>query len=97
MVIFLGVQHIASVIKELEQGGYPKDTPVAVVYRASWPGEKIVKGALNDIVEKVRQAGITETALIFVGNVLNPKAYDYSKLYDPSFTHGFRKGDDNVL
>jgi len=97
MVLFLGVQHIDSVIKELEQGGYPKDTPVAVVYRASWPGEKIVKGTLNDILAKVKEAGIKETALIFIGKVLNPKAYDYSKLYDPSFTTGFRKGVEDVL
>ena len=97
MVIFLGVQHINSVIKELEQGGYPKDTPVGVVYKATWPEQKIVKGTLNDIVEKVRAAGITKTALIFVGNVLNPKAYDPSKLYDSSFTTGFRKGVNDVL
>ena len=96
MVIFLGVQHIAKVIEELEKGGYPKDTPVSVVYKATWPDKKIVKGTLNDIVEKVTAAGITKTALIFVGNVLNPSAYDYSKLYDPAFTHGFRKGDENV-
>jgi len=97
MVIFLGGQYIAAVIEELEKGGYPKDTPVSVVYRATWPEQKIVKGTLNDIVEKVKAAGITKTALIFVGKVLNPSAYDYSKLYDPSFTHGFRKGDENVL
>jgi precorrin-4/cobalt-precorrin-4 C11-methyltransferase len=70
---------------------------VAVVYKATWPEQKIVKGTLNDIVEKVKAAGITKTALIFVGKVLNPAAYDYSKLYDPSFTHGFRKGDENVF
>ena len=96
MVIFLGVQHIAKVIEELEKGDYPKDTPVSVVYKATWPDKKIVKGTLNDIVEKVTAAGITKTALIFVGNVLNPSAYDYSKLYDPAFTHGFRKGDEHV-
>jgi len=97
MVIFLGVQHIESVIKELGQGGYPKDTPVAVVYKASWQQEKTVKGTLYDIVHKVKEAGITEHALIFVGDVLSPKVHDFSKLYDPAFTHGFRKGDDNVL
>lgn len=96
MVIFLGVQHIDSVIRELGEGGRPKDTPVAVVYKASWREEKIVRGTLDDIVGKVREAGIKKTALIFVGEVLNPKAYDYSKLYDPSFTHGFREGDNNV-
>ena len=97
MVIFLGVQHIAAVIEELEKGGYPKTTPVAVVYKATWPEQKIVKGTLNDIVEKVEAAEITKTALIFVGKVLSPSVYDYSKLYDPAFTHGFRKGDENVL
>jgi precorrin-4/cobalt-precorrin-4 C11-methyltransferase len=97
MVIFLGVQRIDSVVEELGKGGYPKDTPVAVVYKATWPEQKIVKGTLNDIVEKVKAAGITKTALIFVGKVLNSAAYDYSKLYDPSFTHGFRKGDENVF
>src|SRR3989304_1816352 len=78
MVIFLGVQHMDSVIEELGKGGYPKDTPVAVVYKATWPEQKIVKGTLNDIAEKVRVAGIKQTALIFVGKVLNPVAYDYS-------------------
>ena len=96
MVIFLGVQHIRSVIAELGKGGYPEDTPVSVVYKATWPDQKIVKGTLTDIVEKVKATRITKTALIFVGKVLNPSAYDYSKLYDPAFTHGFRKGDENV-
>jgi len=93
MVIFLGTPHIAKVVADLQKGGYPADTPAAVVYRATWPGqEKIVKGTLSDIVTKVKAKGITETALIFVGKVLNPQAYDYSKLYDPAFTTGFRKG-----
>ncbi|MEM3437577.1 MAG: precorrin-4 C(11)-methyltransferase [Nitrososphaerales archaeon] len=94
MVIFLSVQYIDSIIKEIEQGGYPKDTPIAVVYRASWQDEKIIKGTLSDIVEKVKEAGIKETALIIIGEVLEPKSYDYSKLYDPSFTHGYRKGSE---
>lgn len=96
MVIFLGVQHIDKVVRELGEGGRPKDTPVAVVYKATWKEEKIVRGTLGDIVQKVRETGIEKTALIFVGEVLSPKAYDYSKLYDPSFTHGYRKGESNV-
>lgn len=92
MVIFLGTPHIAKVITDLQKGGYPNDTPVSVVYKATWPEQKIVNGTINDIVEKVKLAGITETALIFVGRVFNPKDYDYSKLYDPEFTTGFRKG-----
>jgi precorrin-4/cobalt-precorrin-4 C11-methyltransferase len=92
MVIFLGTSHIARVVVDLQKGGYPEDTPAAVVYKATWPEQQIVKGTLSDIVEKVRAAGITQTALIFVGKVLNPEVYDFSKLYDAAFTTGFRKG-----
>jgi precorrin-4/cobalt-precorrin-4 C11-methyltransferase len=94
MVIFLGTPHIAKVMVELQKGGYPKDTPVSVVFKATWPEQKIVLGTIADIVEKVKKEGITETALIFVGKVMNPEAYDYSKLYDPTFTTGFRKGEE---
>jgi precorrin-4/cobalt-precorrin-4 C11-methyltransferase len=93
MVIFLGTPHITRVVEELQKGGYPKDTPAQVVYKATWPEQKIVKGTLADIVAKVKAEGITETALIFVGKVLDPQAYDLSKLYDPKFTTGFRKGE----
>src|SRR3990170_3136824 len=92
MVVFLGTPQIATVVDELQKGGYPKDTPAAVVYKATWPEQKIVRGTLSDIVKKVKAAGIKETALIFVGRVLNPEGYDFSKLYDPVFTTGFRKG-----
>jgi len=94
MVIFLGTPHIIKVIEELTRGGYTKDTPCQVVYKATWPEQKIVKGTLADIVEKVKAQGITETALIFVGKVLDPQIYDLSKLYDPKFTTGFRKGEE---
>jgi precorrin-4/cobalt-precorrin-4 C11-methyltransferase len=96
MVIFLGAQQIAAVVRELMKGGYPKDTPAAVVYKATWPEQKVVRGTLNDIVEKAEAAGIKQTALIFVGKVLNPEGYEFSKLYEPSFTTGFRKGVKNV-
>ncbi len=93
MVIFLGAPHIARVVEDLQRGGYPKETPCQVVYKATWPEQKIVKGTLANIVRKVRAQSITETALIFVGRVLDPKTYDLSKLYDPKFTTGFRKGE----
>jgi precorrin-4/cobalt-precorrin-4 C11-methyltransferase len=93
MVIFLGTPHIAKVVDELQKGGYASDTPCQVVYKATWPEQKIVKGTLADIVGKVKAARITETALIFVGKVLDPQTYDLSKLYDPKFTTGFRKGE----
>lgn len=94
MVIFLGTPHIARVVEDLQKGGYSKDTPCQVVYKATWPEQKIFKGTLADIVSRVKAAGITETALIFVGKVLDPEAYDLSKLYDPKFTTAFRKGEE---
>lgn len=96
MAIFLGVQYIDTVVEKLRLGGCPEDTPVAVVYKASWREEKIVKGSLSDIAEKVRRADVKSTALILVGRVLDPKSYDYSKLYSSNFTHSFRRGKGDV-
>ena len=89
MVIFLS----AGMIKELVQRlcvHYPVTTPAAVVYKASWDDEKILKGSLADIVKKANEAGIKKTALIIVGEILNDK-FGYSKLYDKNFEHEFRK------
>ncbi|MCP8323339.1 MAG: precorrin-4 C(11)-methyltransferase [Candidatus Methylarchaceae archaeon HK02M2] len=92
IAIFLGIKQIDSVVKDLLQGGLPKDTPVAAVYKASWPEEKIIKSTLEKISKKVKEVGFEKTTLIIVGEVLKPKTYEFSKLYDPTFTHGYRKG-----
>ncbi len=91
MVIFLSVQRIRHVVSQLIEGGYTAETPAAVIYKATWPDEKIVRGTLADIAAKVSQAGISRTALIMVGDFLGDK-YAYSKLYDATFTHTYRKG-----
>lgn len=96
MAIFLGVQSIEAVAEKLQLGGYSLDTPVAVVYKASWPEQKIIRGTLADIAEKVRAEGVRSTALILVGEALEPKSYDRSKLYDPEFSHTFRRGRKHV-
>ncbi len=72
---------------------YNKETPVAVVQKASWPDEKIVRGTLDDISSKVHASGITKTAMIIVGNVLDTKKVTPSKLYDRSFTHEYRNSE----
>ena len=72
---------------------YKPETPVAVVQKASWPDEKIVKGKLNDISNKVQKSGINKTAMIIVGDVLEAKNITPSKLYDRSFTHEYRNGE----
>lgn len=91
MVIFLSVGFLDKMTEQLIAGGYTKDTPVAVVYKASWPEQKIVVGTLKDIAVKVKEAGITKTALTVVGDFLGDE-YSLSKLYDKSFTTEFRKG-----
>ena len=91
MVIFLSVGEIETLGKRLQAGGYPADTPAAVVYKASWEDQKIVQGTLTDIAEKVKEAGIRKTALVTVGRFLGD-TFELSKLYDAHFTTEFRKG-----
>ena len=93
MMIFLSVGMIKDVVNDLLKGGYPPDTPVAVVQRATWPDEKVVRGCLADISDTVTRAGISKTALICVGHVFgkDPLIAD-SKLYDKYFSHGTRQG-----
>ena len=89
MVIFLSVQMIEQVVKELIAGGYPEDTDIAVVYKATWADEKVVRGTLKDIAKQVKDKGIQKTALIMVGRFLGSE-YNYSKLYDKDFAHEYR-------
>jgi len=90
MVIFLSVKMTDELVKRLLTS-YPSDTPAAVVYKASWKDQKIIRGTLENISEKVKNAGITKTALVIVGNFLGDE-YELSKLYDRNFTHEFRQG-----
>lgn len=90
LVIFLSIQNIDEVVTEL-LCGYDNDTPVAVVSKASWPDEKIVRGTLKDIAKKVKKADITRQALIFVGEVLKREGFEKSRLYDKNFAHSYRK------
>ena len=90
MIIFLSIGMMDELSATLRKE-YRPDTPVAVVYKASWPEQKIVRGTLLDIAEKVKAAGITKTALTVVGDFLGDD-YELSRLYDKTFTHEFRKG-----
>ncbi len=91
MVFYLSVHLLQEIVKQVVQGGYKKSTPVAVVYRASWDDEKILTGTLRDISKKVWKEKITRTAIVIIGDVVKPKYYEYSKLYDKTFSHGYRK------
>ena len=91
MVIFLSMGLLPELEKALQKGGYAADTPVAIVYKATWPEEKVFHCTVDTIAEKKKKNKITKTALIVVGKVLNG-VYDRSKLYDPFFSTEYRKG-----
>lgn len=93
MAIFLSVHKIGEVVEELTKH-YELTTPVAVVQKATWEDEKIVIGTLETIETLVKEADITKTAQILVGDFLGDK-YSLSKLYDKNFTHEFREGIKN--
>lgn len=92
LAIYLSVDQIEQVVTELLAGGaYAPTTPVAVVYRATWPDEQIVRGTLADIARAVRAAGFTRHALILAGPALRPgEQAAPSRLYDAAFAHGYR-------
>jgi len=90
MCIFLSVAMIAAVVDDLLAGGYPADTPVAVVERASWPDQRIVQGSLADIAGKIQDSQIKKTAMIVVGPALAEDSRIVSKLYDAEFSHEYR-------
>lgn len=92
MAIFLSVTQIEKVVEQLLTA-YPPETPVAVVYKVSWPDEKVIKGILATIVGKVHKAAIKRQAIILVGRALDDSARGLrSKLYDERITHSFRRG-----
>ena len=92
MVIFLSIGLVDKVQQALlKSGGYRLDTPAAVVYKATWPEQKVVRCTVSTLAEETRKNGITKTALIVVGDFLGEN-YERSKLYDPAFTTEFRQG-----
>ena len=89
LAIHLSVTNLANVVRSLTPH-YGDDCPVVVIYRASWPDQQIIRGTLADIRAKVKAAGITRTALILVGEVLDPEAFDDSRLYAADHHHVLR-------
>ncbi len=89
MVVFLSTGMLDELSLRLIKGGYKPDTPAAIVYKASWPDEKIIKTSVGELAEAAREQNITKTALIMIGDFLGENLYR-SKLYDPSFSHEFR-------
>ncbi len=94
MLIYLSVGMIEEVVAELQRGGYSPDSPAAIVEKASWPEEVRLRGTLATIAAQAREANIAKTAIIAVGRVFAEAPVPaLSKLYDGSFSHGYRQAE----
>ncbi|HIR31283.1 MAG TPA: precorrin-4 C(11)-methyltransferase [Candidatus Faecousia faecavium] len=90
MVLFLSTSLTESLQRELLAGGYAGSTPVAIVYKATWPEERIFRCTVDTLHETVTRNGLTKTSLIIVGNCMGQE-YERSLLYHPEFTTEFRE------
>ena len=93
MVLFLSTSLTEKLQSELLSGGYPGETPVAIVYKATWPEEKIFRCSVDTLHKTVTENGLTKTSLIIVGNCMGDK-YLRSLLYHPGFTTEFREASE---
>ena len=91
MVIFLSAGMTGELSDELMKGGYPGDTPAAIVYKATWPDEKKFVCTVGTLAQTAAENNITKTALMIIGDSVKAAHYDRSKLYDPGFTTEFRE------
>ena len=91
MVIFLSTGMLGRLTEKLTEGGYAPDTPAAIVYKATWPDEKVIRCTVGTLENAAAAEGIRKTALIIVGKTVAQGEYERSKLYDPSFTTEFRE------
>lgn len=95
IALFLSATLTKKIVKELQEAGWKDETPVAVIQRASWPNQKIVRTTLVNLDSAMRENGIRKHAMILAGWALDPNIHEQdfrSKLYDAEFTHGYRKG-----
>ena len=95
MVLFLSAGLADKVREDLLAGGYPPETPAAVVYKATWPDEMILRCTVDTLPETIGAGNIKKTALIIVGDCMGDK-YLRSRLYSPDFSTEFRKGTDDA-
>lgn len=91
MAIYLSTGMLEELSRRLIAGGYSKDTPAAIVYKATWPEEKAYVCTIETLPETATMHGITKTALVLVGEVITHRNYKKSRLYAPDFTTQFRQ------
>ena len=95
MAIFLSAARPRLLQEELLEGGYPPESPCAVIYKASWPDEQVIECSLDELADRIREAGFTRQALVFVGPGLRAGG-TRSHLYSPGFSHSFRRAQEGV-
>ena len=97
MAVFLSTGLLSQMEKELAEAGYESDTPAVIIYKATWPEEKIVRCTVSTLAKSAEENGIKKTAMIFIGDVFGTReanGYEESRLYAPDFSTEFRKGTD---
>jgi precorrin-4/cobalt-precorrin-4 C11-methyltransferase len=96
LALFLSAVHPQTVVDDLLSADWSLETPVAVVYKATWPEQQIIRTTLAGFVRAMDDAHITSHAMILVGEAVDPELVERdehrSKLYNPTFTHGYRAG-----
>ena len=91
MAVYLSAGMLPELGRRLIAGGYPPETPAALIYKATWPEEEAHLCTVGTLAETAREHGITKTALVLAGEALAHRQYQKSRLYAPDFSTEFRK------
>ncbi len=94
LVLYLSAGLVEKVVEECLAGGYAPDTPAAIVYRASWPDQKVVRTPLSELATAAKAEGIVNHAVILIGRALGSDVWQApvrSRLYSPDFAHSYRQ------
>lgn len=96
MAVYLSAGMTEDLAGRLMAGGYPEETPAAIVYKATWPEEKIIRCTVGTLGTSAKENGITKTAVILVGDAVGGTEYEESRLYAPDFETGYRKKPEHL-
>ncbi len=96
MVVFLSTGLLEQLSEQLIEGGYSKDTPAAIVYKATWEDEKKYVCTVGTLAQTAKEHQITKTALMIIGDVVTHSDYQRSELYNPAFTTEFREASETL-
>jgi precorrin-4/cobalt-precorrin-4 C11-methyltransferase len=90
MVLFLSAEQMPAVVAALEPT-YGPEAPAVAAYRVGWPDQQLIRGTLSEVARRMAEAGITRTALVMIGPMVDDSVPSESHLYNRGFSHLFRK------